>query len=84
VGAGVRVLDQTEIERRRLNMRWQWLCSRCHDEGRTVESWHRKPHGGPSIQQGGLLGKITENYFGHQGYHYEDYGHELQEAGLLG
>jgi len=62
-------LDQSEIERRRLNKKWQWLCSRCHDEGRTVESWHRTPHGGPSTQQGGLLGKITESYFGHQGYH---------------
>jgi hypothetical protein len=52
VGAGVRVLDQTEIERRRSNMKWQWLCSRCYEEGRTVESWHRRPHGGPCCSRG--------------------------------
>jgi hypothetical protein len=52
VGAGVRVLDQSEIERRRSNMKWQWLCSRCYEEGRTVESWHRKPHGGPCCSRG--------------------------------
>ncbi len=52
VGAGVRVLDQSEIERRRLDTKWQWLCTRCRDEGRTVESWHRKPHGGPCCARG--------------------------------
>ncbi|PMD26658.1 hypothetical protein NA56DRAFT_743992 [Hyaloscypha hepaticicola] len=52
VGVGVRVLDQSEIERRRLNTKWQWLCTRCRDEGRTVESWHRRPHGGPCCARG--------------------------------
>lgn len=52
VGAGVRALDQSEIERRRLNTKWQWLCTRCRDEGRTVELWHRTPHGGPCCARG--------------------------------
>jgi hypothetical protein len=52
VGEGVTVLDQSEIERRRLNTKWQWLCMRCCDEGRIVESWHRTPHGGPCCARG--------------------------------